>query len=197
MLGSFFGLLRPGRVLELAGVLAGLCREGLVAALGLASVPGGLWCFEDGVLEVSPVLFEVIAPRVSRLAGWPEAEVLAALDEGHRASAVFRGLLRAGFELRSALEAFLRSCGQFPSCSDPVLLWFFGELSGGACLEHVCSGRVVDPPRDVSSVWGRVSDGVLVDVALRYVSEVGVRFGPFRVELLPLGGARLCVVWDN
>ncbi|MEW5935565.1 MAG: hypothetical protein AB1816_18450, partial [Bacillota bacterium] len=137
------------------------------------------------------------APRVSRLAGWSEAEVLAALDEGHRALAVFRGLLRAGFDLRSALEALLRSCGQFPSCSDPVLRWFFGELLGGGCLEHVCSGRVVDPPRDVSSVWGRVSDGVLVDVALRYVSEVRVRFDPFWVELLPRGGAGSCVVRDN
>ena len=194
---SSFGLLRPGRVLELAGVLAGLCREGLVAALGLASVPGGLWCFEGGILEVSPVLFGVIAPRVSRLAGWPEAEVLAALDEGHRASAVFRGLLRAGFDLRSALGALLCSCGRLPSCSDPVLLWFFGELSGGGCLEHVCSGRVVDPPRDVSSAWGRAPDGVLVDVALRCVSEVRVGFGPFRVELLPRGAAGACVVRGN
>lgn len=137
------------------------------------------------MLEVSPALFEILAVRVSRLAGWPEAEVLVALDEGHRASAVFRGLLRAGFDVRSALEAFLRSCGQLPSCSDPVLLWFFGELSGSECLEHVCSGRVVDPPRDVSPAWGRVPDGVLVDVALRCVSEVRVGFSPFRVVLLP------------
>jgi hypothetical protein len=163
-----------------------LCREGLVAALGLASVPGDLWRFDDGVLEVSPALFRILAARASELAGWPEAEVLSALVEGHRASAVFRGLLHAGFDLRPVLGTFLRSCDQFPACSDPVLLWFFGELSGAKCLEYACSGRAVDPPRDVSSAWDWVPDGVLVDIGLRCIAEARVRFSlPCRVEFLP------------
>ena len=183
------GPLRPGRLFELAGAAAGLCREELVAALGLASVPGSLWWMEDGVVEVSPTLLEVLGPRVSRLAGWPEDKVADALREGYRAAVVLRGLLRAGLDLRPLLEQILGACGRFPLCSDPVLLWFFGELSAGECLEYMGARRDVVSPRDVSVAWGRVKNGVLIDVALRCVAGFELRLNPLRVELLPRSAA--------
>lgn len=183
------GLFRPGRLFELAGAVRGLCREGLVAALGLASVPASLWWVEDGVVEVSPALLDVLAPRVSRLAGWPEDEVADTLREGYRAAAVFRGLLRAGFDLRSALGEILGACSQFPLCSDPVLLWFCGELSAGECLECMGAGRDAVSPRDVSVAWGQAKNGVVIDVALRCVAGFELRLDPLRVELLPRSAA--------
>lgn len=97
MLRDYFGLLRPGHILEFVGAAAGLYRKGPVAALGLALVPGGPWCLEDSVLEISSALFEVLAACVSELAGWPEAEVPSGLVERYRVSAVFGGATACGF----------------------------------------------------------------------------------------------------
>lgn len=150
VLRDCFGLLRPGRVLEVAPRLLVCARKTWLLSLGSLQSLEVRGCSKTACLRFLRRCSKFLAARVSRFAGWAEAEVLSALVEGHQASAVFTGLLRAGFDLRSPLEEILRSRGQFPTCSDPVLLWFFGALSSGECLGHVCSGRGVSPPRDVS-----------------------------------------------
>lgn len=134
------------------GQLPASAARGPIVALGPASVLEGPWWLEDRVLEVFSALFEVLAACASELAGWPEAEVPFGFAEKYRVSAVFGGLLRAGFNRQHALGALLRSCGQFPGYSDVVLLWFSEEHLRAECLGHVCLGRAVDLFRDVWSV---------------------------------------------